>query len=203
MEKLNELLIFYTDYINLIVEYNQKIKSYEELNIKTPKEIEEFLESINISANFLVITSECVAIVQAFNNNKRFLYQIFFVKSIYKIVYETFILLQKYHEIILSNEDESLSETKEKISLFRKEYKIDEIAKIRNTVSSHYTPDFMEQITITKNLDMDKSFKMLEDFLTILVGLNNYLIHEKLSIELMNSKFSNYYSYVESELRKL
>lgn len=77
MEKLNELLIFYTDYINLIVEYNQKIKSYEELNIKTPKEIEEFLESINISANFLVITSECVAIVQAFNNNKRFLYQIF------------------------------------------------------------------------------------------------------------------------------
>lgn len=118
-------------------------------------------------------------------------------------MYETFILLQKYHEIILSNEDESLSETKEKISLFRKEYKIDEIAKIRNTVSSHYTPDFMEQITITKNLDMDKSFKMLEDFLTILVGLNNYLIHEKLSIELMNSKFSNYYSYVESELRKL
>lgn len=207
MSKLNEFLIFYTDYLNLIVEVNNKVKNYEDLGIETPKEIKNILYHTNITANFLLIGSECITITQSFNLNSIFLYKIFYIKSIYRIVNETFNLFNKYGKYIFGDAENKIlkitpTELIEKINVFKANYNLDEIRRIRNKLSSHYTDDFIEHINLTTNLDVEKSIKMFHDFTEILVGYNSFIINKKLPIAVLKNILLDYFKYIDLELKK-
>lgn len=195
-------LKFFTDYLNLTIEINNKIRSYENLRMQTPDHIKSLINDLSISSNLLIIFSDCMIIAKAFNDSKMFLHQVFYVKSIYRIVNETFKLLTNYNKILFENSDED-SQAEEIIDLqkdFRKKYNLEKIRIIRNTVGSHYTSEFIEHITHIKNLDIKGALDMFYDFLNLISKISTYITMTRFPLESSNEIFQSYFHEVEKHL---
>lgn len=195
-------LITYIDCINITVKWNKKIKEYEALKIETPQNIKDILKKLNISSSFLIIASECVAIGKSINYSNNFLYQMFFIKSMYRIVYETFNFINVNGKFIFSIKNEKTNEINYKIKQFRKKYSIEKIGKIRNKIAAHYTDDFSEHINLMLEIDSKESMEMHYEFIELQFEVSNFVIHDfhngKVSTEI-----KEYFKLVEKELMKI
>jgi len=198
-------LKFFTDYLNLTVEINNKIRSCENLGMQTPDHIKSIINDLSISSNLLIIFSDCMVIAKAFNDSNVFLYQTFYVKSIYRIVCETFKLFDKYNKLLFENSDDNDS-AKEIIQLqkeFRKQYNLESIRLIRNKIGSHYTENFIEHITHINNLDIKGALDMFYDFLNLINRISTYITMTRFPLDRSHEIFQSYFLDVEKYLIKI
>ena len=73
---------------------------------------------------------------------------------------------------LLDDERQSLSE---KIRLFKKKHKIENIGKkIRNDIAAHFNPDFNSYNKTLNYLDRDEIIEMLSDFLEIIQEMQTF-----------------------------
>ena len=79
-----------TNFLNITLQLNDRIESYEECGIETPKHIQEILTDLKICANLIFVSSDCATIAKSFNESEMYLYKAFYIKSIFRTVYESF-----------------------------------------------------------------------------------------------------------------
>jgi hypothetical protein len=192
----------YIDCINITVKWNEKIKEYEALKIETPQNIQDVIKRLNINSNFLIIASEFIAVGKSINYSDNFLYQMFFIKSIYRIVYETFNFMNVNGKCIFSVNNEKTNEIKEKIKLFRKKYSLEKIGKIRNKVAAHYTEDFNEHLNLMLEIDSKQTMIMYYEFIELQFEISNFVVLDFHNGTVSN-EFKEYFKYVEEELIKI
>ncbi|WP_298141380.1 hypothetical protein [Flavobacterium sp.] len=192
----------YTQCIDITIDWNEKIKEYEAFKIETPQNIKDSIKRLNINSNFLIITSELATIGMSFNNSDSFLYKMFYIKSIYRIVYETFNFINDNGQFIFSEENEKTIEIKQKLKQFRRKYNIKEIGEIRNKIAAHYTEDFSVQISIMLKIDFESTMQMYFDFFQLKFEISNFVILDFYTAT-ENNEFKEYFKFVEEELKKI
>lgn len=192
----------YIDCINITIEWNEKINEYEALKIETPQNMKDSIKRLNINSSFLIIASECVAIGKSINYSNNFLYQMFHLKSIYRIVYETFNFINVNGKFIFSEENDQTFEIREKLKRFRKKYNIEKIGEIRNEIAAHYTEDFSEHINLMLEIDSKETIEMYYEFIKLQFEISNFVILD-FHTGIVNNEFKEYFKFVEQELKKI
>ena len=196
-------LILNTNFLNLVLELNGKIESYENYGIETPTEIQEILTDLKISANLIFVFSDCIAIARSFNESNMYLYKVFFIKSIFRTIYEAFKIIDKYDSHLFkdSNHIKSVNEIIELRKTFKKKHNFKKMGEIRNKVGSHYPESFIEHHNTIINIDFGLTLQMFYDFLNLVNQISNYLSFERFPINETTETFALYFKDVEEKLK--
>ena len=126
----------------------------------------------------------------------------FFIKSMYRIVYETFNFINVNGNFIFSVNNEKTTEIKEKIKQFRKKYSFEKIGKIRNKIAAHYTDDFNEHLNLMLEIDSKETIDMYYEFIELQFEISNFVVLD-FHNGIVSSEIKEYFKFVEGELKKL
>lgn len=192
-----------TNFLNITLQLNDRIESYEECGIETPKHIQEILTDLKICANLIFVSSDCATIAKSFNESEMYLYKAFYIKSIFRTVYESFKIIEKYDAHLFKNSagNQTVNEIIQLRRNFKKKYDYKKIGEIRNKISSHYPENFIEHHNTIITIDFGLTLQMFYDFFDLITKISIYISSERFNE--MNKVFIDYYKDVEEKLKKL
>lgn len=133
-----------------------------------------------LSITFLDTITNCRDCILSHDNEW---YNKFHEKQSYLLIYEFFITYNKHNTCInniISNDfinllDDQRQSLSEKIRLFKKKHKIENIGKkIRNDIAAHINPDFDVYNKTLNYLDRNEVIAMLSDFLKIIQEMQDF-----------------------------
>lgn len=172
-----------TEFLQTLLDLKDYIKNiqYDKNDERKRKIVHDFRTLTDISLIFAICNCDLVICGKGLNNKSERWQQVFFIKNIYLIIYETINALNKYNLFLKEQSkispllEESFIQINKALKQFKREYNYqEEIIKVRNKIAGHIHDDLEEYFQIITHFDNERSQFMALKFMYILAELQQF-----------------------------